>query len=120
MTVRIVVAALLAPLALAACGGGSGGPSITIQPGQTYHLQGFTPSGPVAAGKPTPLSFTIIQPDGKPLTAYRHGAGPHNGVHLIIVRRDLSDDHPPPPAGREGREASATRSPSRSRARTAS
>jgi hypothetical protein len=104
MTVRIVVAALLAPLALAACGGGSGGPSITIQPGQSYHLQGFTPGGPVTSGKPTPVSFTIIQPDGKPLTAYRHGAGPHNGVHLIIVRRDLSTIiHHHPPVGKDGK-----------------
>ena len=104
MTVRIVVAALLAPLALAACGGGSSGPSITVQPGQTYHLQGFTPDGPVTAGKPTPLSFTIVQPDGKPLTAYRHGAGPHNGVHVIVVRRDLSTIiHHHPPVGKDGK-----------------
>jgi hypothetical protein len=104
MNVRIVVAALLAPLALAACGGGgSGGPTIAIQPGQTYRLQGFTPDGPVAAGRPTPLSFTIVQPDGKPLTAYRHGAGPHNGVHVIIVRRDLSEIiHHHPPVGADG------------------
>jgi hypothetical protein len=105
MSVRIVVAALLAPLALAACGGGgSGGPSITIQPGQSYHLEGFMPGGPVTAGKPTPLSFTIVQPDGKPLTAYRHGAGPHNGVHVIIVRRDLSEIiHHHPPVGADGK-----------------
>ena len=106
MKFRIVVAALLAPLALAACGGGSGGQSITIQPGQTYHLEGFLPSGPVTAGKPTPLSFSVIQPDGKPLTAYRHGAGPHNGVHVIIVRRDLSEIiHHHPPVGNDGKVA---------------
>jgi hypothetical protein len=50
------------------------------------------------------VSFTILQPDGKPLTQYKHGAGPHNGVHLIIVRRDLHDiihEHPPvTPSGR--------------------
>ncbi|HEU5211223.1 MAG TPA: hypothetical protein VFU10_00475 [Gaiellaceae bacterium] len=104
MTVRIVVIALLAPLALAACGGGSGGPSITVQPGQSYHLEGFMPSGPVTAGKPTPLSFTIVRPAGKPLTQYRHGAGPHNGVHVIIVRRDLSEIiHHHPPVGKDGK-----------------
>ncbi len=58
---------------------------------------------PVAAGKPTHISFTILQPDGTPLTAYRHGAGPHNGVHLIIVRRDLgSIIHRHPPVGKTG------------------
>jgi len=106
MSARIVVAALLAPLAvaLAGCGGSSGGPSITIQPGRTYHLEGFIPGGPVTAGKPTPLSFTIVQPNGKPLTAYRHGAGPHNGVHVIIVRRDLSQIiHHHPPVGADGK-----------------
>jgi hypothetical protein len=44
------------------------------------------------------LSFRIVQPDGTPLTAYRHGAGPHTGVHLIFIRRDLSiivHRHPP-------------------------
>jgi hypothetical protein len=64
----------------------------------TYALSGFTPAQPVIAGKPTRVSFTILQPDGKPLTQYKHGAGPHNGVHLIIVRRDLAliiHHHPP-------------------------
>ena len=40
----------------------------------------------------------IRQPDGKPLTDFRRGAGPHTGVHLIIVRRDLATiihRHPP-------------------------
>ena len=37
-------------------------------------------------------------PSGKPLTEYRTGAGPHTGVHLIIVRSDLAyiiHQHPP-------------------------
>ena len=29
-------------------------------------------------------------PNGKPLTNYRHGSGPHNGVDLVIVRNDDS------------------------------
>jgi hypothetical protein len=57
----------------------------------------------VIAGKPTRVSFTILQPDGKPLTQYKHGAGPHNGVHLIIVRRDLATIiHHHPPVGPNG------------------
>lgn len=55
-------------------------------------------------GKPTTVSFTIVQPDGKPLTSYHHGAGPHNGVHLIIVKRDLSVIvHRHPPVGTDGK-----------------
>ena len=58
----------------------------------------FKPTAPVVAGKPTRVSFVIRQPNGKPLTDYRRGAGPHTGVHLIIVRRDLATiihRHPP-------------------------
>jgi hypothetical protein len=32
----------------------------------------------------------IVQPSGKPLTRYKHGGGPHTGVHVIFVRRDLA------------------------------
>jgi len=84
---------------LAGCGGGgSVAPTITVGAAHTYALSGFTPTQPVTVGKPTRVSFTILQPDGKPLTQYKHGAGPHNGVHLIIVRRDLATiihQHPP-------------------------
>jgi hypothetical protein len=44
------------------------------------------------------VSFTIQQPGGTPLTAFKRGAGPHTGVHLIYVRKDLSTivhHHPP-------------------------
>jgi hypothetical protein len=84
---------------LAGCGGGSSptaGP--TIQPARTYALIDFKPAGPVVAGKPTVVSFVIRQPNGKPLTHFKRGPGPHTGVHLIIVRRDLSTivhKHPP-------------------------
>ncbi len=90
---------------ISGCGGsGSGaGPAITVQAARTYHLAGFTPAQPVSANVPTRLSFTITQPNGKPLTAYRHGTGPHNGIHLIIVRRDLSVIiHRHPPVGADG------------------
>jgi hypothetical protein len=44
------------------------------------------------------VSFVIRQPNGKPLTRFRRGSGPHTGVHLILVRRDLAyiiHRHPP-------------------------
>ena len=89
---------------LAGCGGGSSSPSITVGAARTYQLQGFTPAQPARAGKPTRVSFTILQPNGKPLTQFRRGAGPHTGVHLIIVRRDLAVIvHQHPPVGPDGR-----------------
>jgi hypothetical protein len=90
---------------VAGCGsGGAGTPTITVGAARTYSLSAFTPSQPVTAGKPTRVSFTILQPDGKPLTQYKHGAGPHNGVHLIMVRRDLAVIvHRHPPVGPNGR-----------------
>jgi hypothetical protein len=66
-------------------------------------LSGFQPATIVQPGKPTRVSFTILTPNGKPLTQYKHGAGPHNGVHLIIVRRDLATIiHQHPPVGPNG------------------
>jgi hypothetical protein len=77
-----------------------------VQPARTFHLAHFAPAHPVAPGKPALVSFTIVQPDGKPLTAYRHGPGPHTGVHLIVVRRDLGVIvHRHPPVGPHGRIA---------------
>ena len=54
----------------------------------------------------------IRQPDGQPLTPFKRGPGPHTGVHLIFVRDDLGDDHPPAPAGRGGRDDPRDASPS--------
>ncbi len=93
-------------LAAAGCGGSgsSGTPTIAVQAARTFRLSNFTPAGPVRAGKPTTVAFTILQPDGRALTAYKHGAGPHNGIHLIIVRRDLATIiHRHPPVGPGGR-----------------
>jgi hypothetical protein len=90
---------------LAGCGGGGGSaaPQITVGAARTYALSGFRPAKPVQVGTPTRVSFTILLPDGKPLTQYKHGAGPHNGVHLIIVRRDLATIiHQHPPVGPNG------------------
>jgi hypothetical protein len=95
----IPLVALLAVL-LAGCGGGGNAAKqggITVQPARTYQLERSQVGHP-PAGKPAVLSFRILQPDGTPLTAYRHGAGPHTGVHLIFIRRDLSiivHRHPP-------------------------
>ncbi len=83
-------------LVVSGCGGNSAKNAITVQPARQYSLS-FA-AKPRAPGKPTHVVLRIVQPDGKPLTAYRHGAGPHNGVHLIYVRRDLSvlvHHHPP-------------------------
>jgi hypothetical protein len=51
-------------------------------------------------------------PDGHPLTRYRTGAGPHTGVHLIIVRDDLAYIiHEHPPIGPNGRLRQTVRFP---------
>ena len=69
-----------------------------VAPARVFALAGFQPARPVAAGRPTTVSFTVQQPSGKPLTSYKTGPGPHTGVHLIIVRDDLAyiiHQHPP-------------------------
>jgi hypothetical protein len=84
-------------LLLAGCSSSSR-PSIgTIQPAHTFELARFAPAQ-VAHPGVARLSFEIRQPLGKPLTTYRSGAGPHTGVHVIIVRDDLGviiHRHPP-------------------------
>src|SRR5690348_15697153 len=87
-----------AVVALTGCGGSSGTQSVTVQPAATYQIVNFRPARPVPAGKPVLVSFQIQQPDGTPLTRYKSGPGPHTGVHLIFVRRDLAyivHEHPP-------------------------
>jgi hypothetical protein len=92
-------------LVLAGCGSGGGGNgTITIDHPKTVHVADFTPTGPVQAGKPFTVSFTIQQPDGSTLTTYKTGSGPHTGVHLIFVRRDLAVlVHLHPAIGKDGR-----------------
>lgn len=96
--------ALLACCALLAAGCSSAQPSVpTVAPARTYELAGFQPLRVPRPG-PVRLSFTIRQPSGQPLTAYKRGPGPHTGVHLIVVRRDLSAlVHRHPPIGADGR-----------------
>ena len=85
---RAAVLLLLVPV-VAGCSS-SGPKGVTILPARTFRLGGFQPNGVIRPGRATTLAFTIEQPSGSPLTAYRSGAGPHTGVHLIIVRDDLS------------------------------
>ncbi|MDX6544562.1 MAG: hypothetical protein QOG02_336 [Gaiellales bacterium] len=102
---RLCLACLAALAAASGCGGGSTGLAApTVQPAKQYRLGDFTPVGAVSAGKPVTISFHIIQPSGQPLTQFAEGAqlGPHTGVHLILVRDDLSQiihRHPPIAAG---------------------
>lgn len=96
---RAAIAVLLTIVA-AGCGSSSP-PQITVGAAKTYQLARFAPAR-ITAGKPVELSFRIDQPSGEALTAYRTGAGPHTGVHLIIVRSDLGTiihRHPKPQAG---------------------
>jgi hypothetical protein len=94
---RRSILAALAVVLLAGCGGSSKS-FPTIGAARTFEIVDFKPAAPVADGKPATVSFVIRQPDGKPLTSFRRGSGPHTGVHLIFVRRDLSaivHRHPP-------------------------
>ena len=88
----VLVTLISLVVALAGCGSSSGGAvsAPIVAPARTYSLAGFEPSAPVQAGQRTLLSFTIQQPSGKPLTAYRKCCEPHAGVDLIIVRSDDS------------------------------
>lgn len=90
---------------VAGCGSGSSSPQVpTIQAARTFALANFQPAGPVQPGEPVTLSFTIEQPNGKPLTAYKRGSGPHTGVHVILVRDDLNSIiHVHPPIGADGK-----------------
>ena len=106
---RALAATALAVTGLAAllvgCGSSSSSPETvpSVAPAQTTHLNGFQPAGPITPGKRTTMSFDIKLPGGATLTQYKTGAGPHTGVHLIIVRDDLAyiiHQHPPiPPSG---------------------
>jgi hypothetical protein len=104
--VPLVVALVGGILALTSCGGSSSSTpkAPTIQAARTFHLSGFQPAQAVPAGRPVRLAFTISRPDGKPLTDYRRGPGPHTGVHVILVRRDLATIvHRHPPIAADGR-----------------
>jgi hypothetical protein len=98
-------ASALAGVALVLAGCGSSPGTLTVGAARTFKLAQFTPAT-FRPGRPQQISFTIEQPSGAPLTSYRTGAGPHNGVHLIIVRSDLGAIvHKHPPIDAEGRIA---------------
>jgi hypothetical protein len=83
-----------------------------IGPARTYELSGFRPQR-VSRPGPTRLAFTIRQPSGTALTDYKRGAGPHTGIHLIIVRRDLGVIiHHHPPVAPNGRVSETVHLPS--------
>jgi len=88
---------------LTGCGGSSKPNFPTVGAARTYALVDFKPTAPAVAGKPTTVSFVIRQPNGKPLTSFRRGPGPHTGVHVIFVRRDLAAIvHVHPPVAADG------------------
>ena len=68
------------------------------------HISGFTPSGPITAGKPVE-KVVHDRAAGRPAAhPVRHRAGPHTGVHLIFVREDLANIvHLHPPIGPDGK-----------------
>ncbi|MBV9467151.1 MAG: hypothetical protein JO169_13670 [Solirubrobacterales bacterium] len=101
----LALGALIAAALIAACGSGSGGALSVpaVAPARTFALAGFKPAAPVTPGRPTAVSFTVEMPNGRPLTSYKTGSGPHTGVHLIIVRDDLAYIiHQHPPVGPDG------------------
>src|SRR5919201_1162922 len=95
--------ACCAVLLVAGCSSSSQPIIPTVAAARTFALSGFRP-GRVPHPRTAQLTFTIRQRDGKPLTKYRTGSGPHTGVHLIVFRDDLSVILPrPPPIGPNGR-----------------
>ena len=104
---RSAVLALAAVLLVAGCSGSSRPNVPTIGPARTFALSAFTPTRIAHTGKAT-ISFTVKEPSGQALTSYRRGAGPHTGIHLIIVRRDLGlIIHRHPPVGPNGKVVQA-------------
>ncbi len=95
--------ALAVVTVLAGCGGSSKPNFPTVGAARTYSLVDFKPAAPAIAGKPTTVSFVIRQPNGKPLTSFRRGPGPHTGVHVIFARQDLATIvHRHPPVAADG------------------
>jgi hypothetical protein len=98
-----VLLACCAVVLLAGCSSSSNVAAPTVAPAHTYELTDFAPRR-VARPGPARVTFTIRQPSGEPLTDYKRGAGPHTGVHLIVVKHDLSTIiHKHPPIAADGK-----------------
>ena len=119
MTRRGLVPLAALAVLLAGCGGSSNPGLPTIQAARVYSIEHFGPAAPARPGRPTTVSFVIRQPDGKPLTQFKRGPGPHTGIHLIIVRDDLAyivHRHPPIAADGTVRDSITFPAPGRYRA----
>jgi hypothetical protein len=92
LPLTLAVPAAVLVVAAAGCGGSNSTnvSAPTVAPAATYTLTGLKTSKPLVAGRPVRVSFTILQPNGKPMLHFKTGPGPHTGVHLIMVRRDLA------------------------------
>jgi hypothetical protein len=113
LAAAVTVVVIGTAVAGCASGSGSGVTAPKIAPARVFRLSGFEPVRAIPAHRPASIAFTITEPSGKPLTAYKSGAGPHTGVHLIIVRDDLSVIiHRHPPVARDGRVTQAVTFPS--------
>jgi hypothetical protein len=84
----IALVAVVALVGLAGCGGGASSPTIAVQPARQFQLTTHMVGTPAAA-RPATITYSIQQPDGSNLTQFRHGPGPHTGVHVIYIRNDL-------------------------------
>src|SRR3954462_10287825 len=90
--------ACCAVVLVAGCGSSSRPTVGPIGPARTYSLSNFKPLQ-IARPGPARLTFSIKQPSGGALVDYKRGAGPHTGIHPILVPGDLGAPiHPAPPA----------------------
>jgi hypothetical protein len=106
---------LLACCAVVLAAGCSSSSRPTVGPigaARTYSLSNFRPLHLARPG-PARLTFSIEQPSGGALVDYKRGAGPHTGIHLIVVRRDLGVIiHRHPPVAPNGRVSETVDFPS--------
>jgi hypothetical protein len=103
LRVRRAATLVLLAASIAGCGSSGGPGQVTVGAARVFRLADFSPAR-IVAGRPQRISFSIVQPSGRPLTSYRTGSGPHTGVHLIFVRSDLGAIvHVHPPIRGDGR-----------------
>ena len=121
MTRRMLLASLALVLVLRVAAARRSRASRRSAPAHTYAARRFPAVGACCRGQAdTGLVHDHASRTASRSRTSRRGPGPHTGVHLIIVRRDLNSIvhvHPPIAPGREDQRR---RSRSRSPARTAS